>query len=91
MAEMRPIEIDATNGEFKSLSIPTTGRDISGRSTKEEALDVAYDFLNRYQEDSQDYEIVKLNNAIWEQKRIHIFGMQHLKENMESYLIIMTM
>ena len=24
-------------------------------------MDVAYDFLNRYQEDSQDYEIVKLN------------------------------
>ena len=56
------IEINATNGEFKSLSIPSTGRDVSGRSTKEEALDVAYDFLNRYQENSQDYEIVKLNN-----------------------------
>ena len=67
------ISIDATNGEFKSLSISSTGRDFSGRSTKEEALDVAYDFLNRYQEDSQDYEIVKLNNNMGTEKDSYIW------------------
>ena len=67
------IEINATNGEFKSLSIPSTGRDVSGRSTKEEALKVAYDFLNRYQEDSQDYEIVKLNNNMGTEEDSYIW------------------
>lgn len=67
------ITVDAQTGEFRSLSIPTTGRNIKGRSTKEEALQVANDILYKYQKDAQNYEIVKLNNNMGTEEDSYIW------------------
>lgn len=67
------ITVDAQTGEFRSLSIPTTVRNIKGRSTKEEALQVANDILYKYQKDAQNYEIVKLNNNMGTEEDSYIW------------------
>lgn len=79
------ISIDAETGEFKSLTIPTTGRNIKGRSTKEEALQVANDILNKYQEDAQNYEIVKLNNNMGTEEDSYIWYATFEKRYGELY------
>lgn len=79
------ISIDAETGAFKSLGIPTTGRDITKRSTKEEALQVANDILNKYQEDAENYEIVKLNNNMESEEDAYIWYATFEKKYGELY------
>ena len=68
------INIDGNTGKFKEIYSSTTGKDIvNSRSTREEAIEVAKEFCNKYKLDDSEYELVKLNGNAENEKDVYIW------------------
>lgn len=67
------ITLNATTGELKNLSSSTTGRDIANHSTREEAIDVAKELINKYKPENTEYELVSLNGNAENEEDVYIW------------------